>query len=143
MMGGACTGVEPAALSASASVAESGVTFLGRGKAQTFQMASLAGAADAVRLAATDMRLTTTRDRHDDNGRVYLSFKDERDASVSIMVKRRTETVTQLKTDVGFFGNGDLAALLLLRTIEHLREAGSAAREEADGPEGPGREAPE
>lgn len=146
-----CTGLEPAAISAGASAAQSGVTFFSRGKLRSFELVKFADAVEAMRRAGArlSMRLVeeevraaddfvesgdavaaTPEDQHEvdrtgadvPDGRARLVFHDERGGSVVVVIERRTETVTFIQADVGLFGDTGLSSLLLMETYDELRE---------------------
>lgn len=149
-----CTGLEPAAISAGASAAQSGVTFFSRGKLRSFELVGFDDAVVAVRRAAARLSLQTVEDqvhapgqRRDAgreagsspgdyadsgrpgesslNGRARISLRDERGASVVVVVERRTATVTFIQADVGLLGDTGLSSLLLMETYDELREMGA------------------
>lgn len=115
-----CTGLEPSAVSAGASVAQSGVTFFGRGKAQSFELATVEEVAAAVRRTGERMALERTADTTDDDGNVRITYRDEERQYVDVTIRRRTPAVTQVKTDVGIFGNSGLSGLLMVKTLDDL-----------------------
>lgn len=120
----ACTGLEPAALSAGASVAQTGVTIFDRGKARTIERADFDDAVAAIRRAAAKLALVQTVE-DPTTGRLRMSFHDERDQSIVVVVERRTETVTMLQADVGAIGEIGWATLLLKQAVAELTIAGS------------------
>lgn len=146
-----CTGLEPAAISAGASAAQSGVTFFSRGKLRSFELVTFEDALEAVRRAGArlSMRLVeeeirdagapaasgdavaaTPEDQHVadrtgadvSSGRARLVFHDERGGSVVVVIERRTATVTFIQADVGLLGDTGLSSLLLMETYDELRE---------------------
>lgn len=146
-----CTGLEPAAISAGASAAQSGVTFFSRGKLRSFELVKFEDAVEAMRRAGArlSMRLVeenvrdagepvgsadavaaTPEDQHevDRTGadvpgqRARLVFHDERGGSVVVVIERRTATVTFIQADVGLLGDTGLSSLLLVETYDELRE---------------------
>ncbi len=119
-----CTGLEPAALSAGASVAQTGVTILDRGKARTVERATFDDALNAVRRAAANLSLVQTVE-DPTPGRMRMSFHDERGESLVIVVERRTKTVTLLQADVGALGESGWASLMLRQILAELTVAGS------------------
>lgn len=119
-----CTGLEPAALSAGASVAQTGVTIFDRGKARTIERAGFDDAVAAMRRATAKLSLTQTVE-DPAPGRLRMSFHDERGQSIVIVVERRTETVTLLQADVGALGEIGWATLTLKQAVAELTIAGS------------------
>ena len=120
----ACTGLEPAALSAGASVAQTGVTIFDRGKARTIERADFDDAVAAIRRATSKLSLKQTVE-DPTPGRLRMSFHDERGQSIVIVVERRTQTVTMLQADVGALGEIGWATLVLNQAVAELTIAGS------------------
>jgi hypothetical protein len=121
-----CTGLEPAALSAGASVAQTGVTILDRGKARTVELAKYQDAVDATRRVMAKMTMTQTlEDPSPDGHRVRMSFHDDRNERVMIVIERHTDTVTLLQADVGLLGEAGIASLVLKQILAELTKAGS------------------
>lgn len=149
-----CTGLEPAAISAGASAAQSGVTFFSRGKLRSFELVEFDDALTALRAAAKrlslemeDEEVHAVQGRRDNgrdpgsapgdyadsgragesalNGRARVSLRDERGASVVVIIERRTATVTFIQADVGLLGDTGLSSLLLMETYDELRDMGA------------------
>lgn len=120
----ACTGLEPAAVSAGASAAESGVSIFTQGKVQKFEPAPYERVLAAMRESAAvlDLRLT----EEDSAGhRSRLVFRDELNASIVVVVQLRTSTITWVQGDVGTLGRTALASLLLTEVGNRLRAGGA------------------
>lgn len=149
-----CTGLEPAAISAGASAAQSGVTFFSRGKLRSFELVEFDDAVTALRAAAARLSLEMEQEdvhprapRRDGgrepgsapgdyadsgrkgesamNGRARIALRDERGASVVVVIERRTATVTFIQADVGLLGDTGLASLLLMEAYDELRDMGA------------------
>ncbi len=137
-VGASCTGLEPAAISAGASAAQSGATFFTQGRFTAVELASFTDALDAVHAAATDMSLDLIEDTIED-GRARIVYRDERNQSIVVVIQRRTESVTRVRADVGTFGENGLASLLLRQMSAKLREmeahGGTAGAVEPELPE--------
>lgn len=118
---GGCTGVELPALSAGASVAQSGSAFYQRGKAQLFELATFQNAVEASRRTAGAMALHELSS-DERPGYAKLRYEDERGLTMTVTVDRRTATVTRLEASVGTFGNQALVTLFLARVRQALRE---------------------
>jgi hypothetical protein len=136
----ACTGLEPAAIGAGATAAESGVTFFSKGKARSFEPAVYGDVVAAVDRAAAALAFHRASDqRTDSRGRAValdapeqtrarLVFLDEHDESIVIVVERRTANITMLQSDVGVLGFTGLAATLTGRVQAELRVHGAYER---------------
>jgi hypothetical protein len=122
----ACTGLEPAALTAGASAAETGVTFFVKGKARSFEVAGFEDALTAMRRAGDELAFRLDEEEITDR-RARLVYFDENHTSIVVVVERRTLRVTMLQTDVGTFGPPGLATVLLNRAQSQLKEMGAYA----------------
>lgn len=120
-----CTGLELPAISAGAAAAQSGVTFLSRGKAQAFEAASLEDALGAVRRAAEHLTLNSLREEVGE-GRATLRFSDERGQVIVFVIERRAPRITRLQADVGVLGWTELATLFIANVQEELKRNGRA-----------------
>ena len=119
-----CTGLEPAAVSAGASVAQTGVTIFDRGKARTVELARFDDAAEAARRAAA--RLSLTQPLEDSEpGRLRMAFKDDRDESIVVVIQRHTETMTLIQADVGVFGEIGFASVVIKQILADLTNKGA------------------
>ena len=119
-----CTGLEPAAVSAGASAAESGVSIFTQGKVQKFEPAPYEVVLAAMRESAAVLDLKLTEDETADQ-RTRLVFRDDLDTSIVVVVQRRTSTVTWVQGDVGTLGRTALASLLLTEVGNRLRAGGA------------------
>lgn len=119
-----CTGLEPAALGAGATVAQTGVTIMDRGKAKTIELAAFPLAVDATRRVMAKLCMTQTVE-DPSPGRLRMSFHDDRGQSVVVVVERRTDTVTLLQADVGALGEAGLASLVVKQILAELTTSGS------------------
>ncbi len=148
-----CTGLEPAAISAGASAAQTGVTFITRGKARTFELASFDDVVTAVHRAGDKLGMKSgddpsVREPIDEpltaseqarakaeaeaagpNGvlentdtRHKVSFYDEHNEWVVVLVERRTPSVTMIQTNVGTFGEEALASLFMRQVFAELNK---------------------
>ncbi|CAG1000042.1 hypothetical protein PHYC_02814 [Phycisphaerales bacterium] len=116
----ACTGLEFSAVSAGATMAESGDSVLRRGKAQAFEPVQFDDCVAATRRVADQFCLTLLREKNSD-GWAYFRYRDDRGLILLVTVERRTKTVSVIATDVGFFGNPGLANLFMAHVHEGLR----------------------
>lgn len=132
----ACTGLEPAAVGAGASAAESGVAFFAKGQATTFEPVMFVDAVAAARRAANLLNLSITADEpglnRETDRRHRFVFRDERSESTVVVIERRTETITLIHADVGTFGPTPMASLIVNTIMERLRAAGAYERVHRD-----------
>jgi len=108
----ACTGLEPAAVSAGTSVAQTGVTILDRGKARVVEMVSYDEALAAVYGAADKLSLTQTR-CDPTKMRQCLAFVDDRGDHLTIVIEGHTRSMTMIQADAGTFGEVLIASLFV------------------------------
>src|SRR5262245_30035709 len=122
-----CGGVELTAVSAGATVAQSGVALIGRGKAQSFEYATFVASIEAFHRAGDKLCLKLASEKIEED-RARLVFLDDRAEHVIVHIQRRTATVTKLRTDVGLLGSPGLASLLIIKAVEELRAANPETR---------------
>ena len=115
-----CTGLEPAAISAGATAAQSGATFFTQGRFSSIELTEFKDAEIAVRAAAGEMSLRLAEDEPGPD-RTRLVYFDEQHQSIVVVIERRTETVTSIEADVGTFGENGLASLLMRQTAAQLQ----------------------
>ena len=82
---------------------------------------------DAVKsaLRATEALSLEKRREEIKENRAELRYADEKNQAIDIIIERRSETITTIQVDAGFFGPGGLTRLVLLQIIEELDQAGS------------------
>lgn len=114
-----CTGLEPAAISAGASAAQSGATFFTQGKFSSVELAGFEDAMKAVGKAAEEMSLLLDEEELEPK-RARLVYEDEQGQSMVVVVERRSATVTQIQADVGTFGENGLASLFMRQMAAQL-----------------------
>lgn len=122
-----CSGLEFSAVSAGATVAESGESVLRRGKAQAFEPVPFDDCVATVRKVSERLALTKLGEKTSD-GWAYFRLRDDRGLIVLVTVQRRTSAVSAIATDVGFFGNPGLANLLMSQIRDELRTLASDQR---------------
>lgn len=128
-----CAGLETAALSAGLAAAESGVTILGRGKAQVYEVVKMQDAAEAVRRVAASLSLEP-RGEFANEQHTRLVYRDEQGDLLVVIVERRTATLSLLRADAGLFGDVGYARIVLVHTGMELRKMGAEIRPSVPGP---------
>lgn len=127
-----CTGLEPAAIGAGASAAETSASFFAKGRVTSFEAVGIDDAIEAVRTSVATLRLKVIEDEAgegDERGRRHrMVLRDERHETTVVVIERRTETVTMIHADVGTFGPTPLASLIVNMTIDKLRKSGAYER---------------
>ncbi|MBX3386669.1 MAG: DUF3568 family protein [Phycisphaeraceae bacterium] len=128
----ACTGLEPAAISAGASAAQTGATVFTQGKLTTFEPVEFHEAVESLRIAADRLNLQLRIDEpgegDETDRRIRLVYDDERKQSFVVVIQRRTATITRISVDVGTYGPVGMANLLILEMIDELRSRGAYDR---------------
>jgi hypothetical protein len=115
---GGCTGLEPAALSAGASVAQTGVTIFDRGKAKTMEFVRIEDATAALRRV---VNLSLTEISEDvQPGRVRMELCDDHRDTIVVVLERRTATMTHIQGDVGTFGDIGYASLVVKQILTEI-----------------------
>lgn len=131
----ACTGLEPAAISAGASAAQTGASFLTQGKLSKFEPVLYEDAVAAMYAAVGKLSLRTRADEpgsgEDEGERLRLVVEDEHGESAVIVVERRTLTMTRVQVDVGTFGAVGAANLLMSKFLEDLKARDAYQRADA------------
>jgi len=118
-----CTGLEPAALGAAVSGAQTGVTLLSDTEVWSYELAEFDDVVVAVQAAADTLSLRKLNERDDQEDRywVYYRFQDWR--KVVVEVKRETPTVTSINVDVKSNHERGMAGMFLRQVFDELREA--------------------
>src|SRR3954470_8936210 len=78
----------------------------------------------AIRAAGADLNLKVQKWSDDGKGVWRCTFADDRKATISVAVERRTETLCRTRIDVGIFGSEPTARLILIRMRVHASPAG-------------------
>lgn len=123
---GCAGGLEFAAIGAAANATRAGSAVVKGGKISGAVLAPADAVNDAVRLALddADMRIKTVDTRR--TWRTEYVAKDDRGAKVKVRVKERTDKLSRVQVDVGWFGDAATARLVSLRVQYHLRQNGHA-----------------
>jgi hypothetical protein len=121
----ACTGLEPAAIGAGTSVAQSAVTVFDRGKARMVERVGRADAVAAARSAAESLSLRLEGEREYPM-RTVLFYRDDHNAPVTVGIEARTPTMSLIQVDVGLLGEVTMATAFLRQFQEALAAAARA-----------------
>lgn len=124
---GGCAGVETAALSAGLAAAESGVTVLGRGKAQVYKSVTVEDGVEGVRRVAASLSLEP-RGEFEKFDRTRLIYRDEQNDTIVVTVERKTATLALIHADVGLLGDVGLARYVLLHVEQELHRMNATTR---------------
>ncbi|MEM7576416.1 MAG: DUF3568 family protein [Planctomycetota bacterium] len=123
-LGGCAGGLEFAAIGAAANATQAGAAVVKGGKINGAVLVPADEVNRAVRQGIEDMGLDL---RSVDERRTYRTAfvaKDDRGAKIKVRIRERSETLTRLQVDVGWFGDAATARLLAGRIEYHLRRNG-------------------
>lgn len=104
---------------AAGSVVGAAQSLANAGKQNSFANVSWDHIIAAARRAANDLALTYIKEEIHPEQR-KLVFQDDRKQEVVITAIRRTSTVTQVRVDVGLFGENGLARLTMKKIVENI-----------------------
>ena len=96
----------------------------GSGEADGFWIARLDDVIEATLRAGHALSLEL-KDKIVEGDRTILHYIDLKDDKVKLSIERRTDTVTAMHIDIGWFGSPGLAQLLVRQVIFELYEAGA------------------
>ena len=135
---GGCAAVPLATLGAvagaTASAVSTGNDIYQLGKLDTAEMARFNDAVPAARRAAAELCLEAQGSERRKRGGLLLSFADAKGAGLKVLVERRTDMLTRVRVDVGWFGSEPTARLFLSRMRAHLPKPPAPAPPAASGP---------
>jgi hypothetical protein len=117
---GGCGAESVAALGASA--AQAGASYYSRGEFRSVELARFDDVVAAVQSASRKMSLTIRSERFKP-GKASIVYADDRGEEIDVVLKRRSETVTDVKVDVGTFGSSGTGRLFLAQILDELSEA--------------------
>ena len=119
------TGCTTAILVTGLSNAPSGVSYAsGYGsKVYSYQIVRYEDAVEAAVRAAKTLAL---ENKYKDvrKTRAELSYIDEKDCAIDIIIERRSAKTTFIQVDAGFFGSRGISRLMLLQILDEIGEAG-------------------
>jgi len=119
----ACAGPVPVPLTPSTAEVAADKThdLFSMGKSETHQPVSLEEAIATTRAAAEALDLAFIREeKHPDQ--LKLIYRDARKLDITITLVRRTQHATQMRVDVGMFGDAGMGDLVLWQIVHGLPE---------------------
>ena len=118
-----CTGLEPAVIGAAASATSAGAVVFSQGRISAAAIADYDRVREGVLRSADDLSLSPVYERE---GPIWSKYtlEDDLGKDITIRVRRRTSTMTQVDIDVGRFGNEAIGRLFLLRMTENVPQSG-------------------
>jgi hypothetical protein len=96
---------------------------LGGGRGETFWNAQYRDVIKAVLQAGENLSLELSEERVEQD-QAFFRFKDAKAERVDLLIERRTDTMTYILFDVGWFGSVAFGRLMLSQIISELDEAG-------------------
>ena len=96
---------------------------LGGGRGETFWMAEYRDVIKAVLQAGENLSLEITEERIEQD-QAFFRFQDVKGDRVDLVIERRTDTMTYILFNVGWFGSVAFGRLMFSQIISELDEAG-------------------
>jgi len=96
---------------------------LGGGKGETFWIAQYHDVIAAVLQAGEVLALELQEERLEQD-QAFFRFRDTKAERIDLFIERRTESMTYIKFDVGWFGSVAFGRLMFRQIISELDEAG-------------------
>jgi hypothetical protein len=97
---------------------------LGRGKGESFWMAQY-DKVIAATLSAGEALSLEVKEEKVEKDQVLFRFHDTKKERIDLLIERRSDTMTSIKFDVGWFGSVALGRLMAQQIIDELNESGS------------------
>ena len=97
---------------------------LGGGKGESYWIARYDDVTAAAMRAAEALSLEVKEEKIEEN-RTFFRFSDDRGETIDLSIERRTDTMTSILFDVGWFGSVAFGRLLANKIIFELKESHS------------------
>jgi len=118
-----CTGLEPAVIGAAASATKAGAVVFSKGRISAAAIVDYERVQDAIGRASVDLSLELVYEREDEVWSKYI-MRDDLKKRITVRIRRRSATMTQVDIDVGRFGNEAIGRLFLLRLAAQMPNSG-------------------
>lgn len=128
-----CAAAPLSVVGAATSVGRAGMSTFRSGKLETVELVRFEPMCDAVDAAIAELSLNIRRSKMEDGRRYTVWTRDDNGSPVTIQVLRKTETMTRVRIDVGWFGSESTARLALRRVHAALVARGVLKIEELPG----------
>ena len=103
-----------------------------RGKVEADEAVSFDETVGAAKTAADELKLTTKgQEKHE--SWLKLKYRDDRKDTVEVTLTRRTAKLTEIRTDVGFFGSAAFARTVMRQILDDLPDHGKTEHKEDKG----------
>jgi hypothetical protein len=121
----ACTGLEPAAIGAAVSGAQSGVTLLSDTQVWSYELATFGDVVDVTHIAADTLSLRKLNERDDQADRYWVYYRYGVWRKVVVEIIRETPTVTSIRVSVKSRNERGMATMFLRQVFQELKERGA------------------
>ena len=122
---GAC--LSPVCLGTSATVgssaSEAGISRYESGKVKSYELAHYQDVVEATRRAGEALALELQKKTTNAEEATFYYIDDKKE-KVKVTIEPRTDTLTQIEIDVGFFGSKGLALVVLNQIIQEIASEG-------------------
>jgi hypothetical protein len=116
-----CAGPVPVSPNTAGAAVDTTQDLFRAGKAETHQPVSLEQSIAAARAAAQELDLKLIREEpHPDQ--IKLIYRDSRKLNITVTLVSRTTRATQMRVDVGLFGDAGMGELVLWQIVRGLPE---------------------
>jgi hypothetical protein len=96
---------------------------LGEGRGESFWKAQYRDVIKAVLQAGENLSLELSEERFEQD-QAFFRFRDDKAERIDLRIERRTDTMTHILFDVGWFGSVAFGRLMFHQIISELDEAG-------------------
>ena len=96
----------------------------GGGKGESFWIAQYDDVIDAV-LQASEVLSLELKEKTIEKDQAFFRFYDAKKERTDLFIERRSDTMTSIKFDVGWFGSVAFGRLMARQIIDELNESGS------------------
>ena len=105
------------------SAGQAGISGYQNGKIKSFEVARYEDAVEAARRAGDAISLELQREATEED-KITLYYIDGKNEKVRVLIERRTDTLTYIQIDVGFFGSKGLALVMINQIIHEIASEG-------------------
>lgn len=95
----------------------------GRGKGESFWIAKYADVITATSRAGEVLSLEL-KEKKIENNQTFFRFYDAKKDGIDLFIERRSDTMTSLKFNVGWFGSVAFGRLMVRQIIDELSDSG-------------------
>ncbi len=121
--GGCASSVVIGGLSGGVGALPADVSYVGRGKFESFQIARYGDIIEATLRAAEALSLDAKEEKIEDN-RASYRYIDGKGKGIDILIEPRTDTITYIRINVGILGPQGMGRLVLEQIIDEVADAG-------------------